>query len=160
MPRPPTDSDNRVVALLERYGRNEITLEALLGAGPALKAACVERAEHLIHAERYDDAAQILNGLCHLEPNNATYWAWRGWLGTQQSQPDGAIECYRRAVELEPSVNVYRARLIEAQLAAGRLDDAAAELKTLLDRDPKCADPATAWARQLARSAAHRLGVR
>jgi tetratricopeptide (TPR) repeat protein len=59
-----------------------------------------------------------------------------GFAYEQLQEPDGAIEAYTRAVDLVPMSLAYGARLVQAYLDAGRVDDATEALEGLRPHHP------------------------
>lgn len=56
----------------------------------------------------YESAAKSIDGIVALDPNNANYVALKGQLLEMQGNPDEALACYQKALELDPAYgNAY-----------------------------------------------------
>lgn len=69
----------------------------------------------LIGEKRSEDASDILYLLCHLAPENATYWLTYGYLQHERKDYDSAFLSYEAAIELEPGL--VEAYIMRAHLA-------------------------------------------
>jgi len=107
----------------------EYEMAALLNpasADPLLAQASVRVAQG-----RPLQALQKMDEADHLEPRSAEVAFARGRLYEQQGRSSEAYQQFRRAVGANPSDMRARARLASSALAAGRLDEAAEQLKVL-----------------------------
>lgn len=88
----------------------------------------------LVEEKRADDASDILYLLCHLAPENATYWLTYGYLQHERKDYDSAFLSYEAAIELEPGL--VEAYIMRAHLALeeGEPDVAQETLDLLKER--------------------------
>jgi len=62
-------------------------------------------------------------------------WKWAAWCPGQPVDPAEAIRLLERAIALDPDIDDARLHLWVMYLSKGRLDDAASDLRALLDRN-------------------------
>jgi tetratricopeptide (TPR) repeat protein len=70
---------------------------------------------------RGDDARAAVHEVLALDPDDAYAHANRGWLLLRQSNPDEAIESFRAALRLDPTLDWARAGIVEAMKARNGL---------------------------------------
>jgi tetratricopeptide (TPR) repeat protein len=75
------------------------------------------RALALTNLGRVDEADAALHGSLAFDPDNAYSHANRGWLLLRQSKVDHAVESFRTALRLDPSMDWARLGIIEAMKA-------------------------------------------
>lgn len=69
-------------------------------------------------------------------PRDGAGWQLRARIHSQAGQPQEALAAYQSALSLEPRRTDWRFERAELLVQQGRLDQARAELTTLLDQDP------------------------
>lgn len=100
-----------------------------LGHGEEAQAA-FDRARELDHRDGSDFPSQVGNQI-------AVGHAKLGDLYLVADRPELAVREYRQALGVRPGYLDVRTKLAEALLAREALDEARAELETVLDRDPE-----------------------
>jgi tetratricopeptide (TPR) repeat protein len=70
---------------------------------------------------RTDAAAAVMNAVLALDPDDAYGLANRGWLLLRQSQPQEALESFRAALRLDPTLDWARTGIVEALKARSAL---------------------------------------
>jgi tetratricopeptide (TPR) repeat protein len=133
-------------------GDSEAALEQFdyaLAANPAYVEAHINRALTLNELGRFDEARAAFERAGHFEqevssdfPAAATARLANGHAGLGDIYADAgaplqAAEQYRRALALRPRFHDIRNKLAQALLAVGETDLAAAELRTVLDGNPR-----------------------
>ena len=84
--------------------------------------ACANlRALALGRLGRGDDAKTAMHEVLALDPDDAYAHANRGWLLLRQSNPDEALESFRAALRLDPTLDWARAGIVEAMKARNGL---------------------------------------
>ncbi len=124
---------------------------------PDVRDGLMKRAAELLDGERHADALEVLEGLLVVATEDARVWAWHALASLRLGATENAVHGFQRACELDPSCSAYSARLGEALIVAGRLDDAAQVLRAVIERDTDGRDPAAAWARELVAQVAKRV---
>ena len=115
------DPDGSSYALLGHVlARQRRWQEALETAGRGLQvepehAGCANvRAMALGSLGRGEEARRAVTGVLTLDPDNAYAHANHGWLLLRQAKPDEALESFRAALRLDPSLDWARSGIIEA----------------------------------------------
>ncbi len=115
------DPDSHGYALLAQvHVRQKKWAEAINAAERGLQIepehpGCANlRALSLAALGRTDDAAVVMEGVLALDPDDAYGLANRGWLLLRQSQPQDALESFRAALRLDPTLDWARTGVIEA----------------------------------------------
>ncbi len=104
---------------------------------PRLTEARLKLAEALAGAERYAEAADALAVALTADPvRHAGAWNDLGYYRLQSGALPAATAALRRAVALDPRLQLARTNLGTALLAAGDLPAAAAQLEAALRLDP------------------------
>lgn len=79
---------------------------------------------YYLNTEKYDEAMNILNNAISADPSNAQYYALEGIIYDNQKNRTKSLECYDKALSLNPDNAValfYKGRALAAQ--AGELSD-------------------------------------
>lgn len=79
---------------------------------------------YYLNTEKYDEAINILNNAISADPSNAQYYALEGIIYDNQKNRTKSLECYDKALSLNPDNAValfYKGRALAAQ--AGELSD-------------------------------------
>lgn len=121
-----------VVALEERIG----TLLAD-GADDAFAEDCYEAlAEGFIGSFRMNDARECLEYWSRWQPGNPLPSFWMGLIEERYERPVLALECYARAVAMNPRDHEARIRLARLELDTGKLEDARRHFRECLAGRP------------------------
>jgi tetratricopeptide (TPR) repeat protein len=125
----PADPDIRPALARYYLTRGEVDkalplLEAWLEMDPDDPLARVEWVACLLEQGRTDEAAPYLDPVPDQLARSARFWGLRGEFLKRRGDYDGAVEAFRRAVDLEPRNPEARFRLGQALRAAGRGDEA------------------------------------
>lgn len=115
---------------------------------PELGTSRLDRARALIVRGRFSEAAAALRGIVLEQPALAAAWRALGVAEERLGNADGAVEAYRRYVELAPrgaDASLVRARLARlgpdlgrsrSLLLRGRFEAAVAQLRALVAEQP------------------------
>ncbi len=122
------DPDSNGYALLAQvYVRRRRWADAINAAEKGLQIdpehpGCLNlRALSLGALGRSDEAAAVMNGVLALDPDDAFGLTNRGWLMLRQSRPQEALESFRGALRLDPTLDWARRGIIEALKARSSL---------------------------------------
>lgn len=101
-----------------------------------------------IHAERYDDAIEVLReaarDLMNREP--AVSWSNLGWAYLEKGEPDEALRVLQQAVQIAPDLCLAWYRMGQVQAAEGRPQEAEQALSRALEvEDETCQRLQVAW---------------
>jgi cytochrome c-type biogenesis protein CcmH/NrfG len=114
-------------------------VRTIAGPSPALG----RRINHALDAQAHGDAAaaaEELDGVLQVRPEDSAGWLRAGRALTVAGQPHDGAERLRRAVELDPSSLTARYELSKALMAEYLDDDAEAALEQLFRLKPDHAD--------------------
>jgi tetratricopeptide (TPR) repeat protein len=84
---------------------------------------------------RWPKAVYCLTMLLELEPDNADAYVWRGWGRQNLSHLPGAIDDFRRAIELDPTNDEARLSLAELVLQSSLPQESLEHFWVLYERD-------------------------
>ncbi len=114
-----------------------VALATYLADGDPESPAILETlAAAYIRDLRYGPAYSTLVRWIELVPDQATPYFWRGWVLERLNQAKGAMEDYRKALELDPDMFNARIRVAEMLLEDKRPDEALPHLEYLLRQKP------------------------
>jgi tetratricopeptide (TPR) repeat protein len=88
------------------------------------------------HAGRLDEAGRIYAQVIAADPDNAVAWHLSGVAASQKGDTAAAIECFQKAVKLQPNYSDAHNNLGVALERVGRLDDAVACYRRALSVRP------------------------
>jgi len=71
-------------------------------------------AQAYYHAKRYTDAAAVVEIVLQQEPKNSFAWRLKGLIYAEQRRINEAVECFKKAIELNPEDNDARIFLARA----------------------------------------------
>jgi tetratricopeptide (TPR) repeat protein len=109
--------------LAHAFSRQQRWAEALdaadrgLAIDPEDQSCANFRALALTNLGRIDDANDVVHGSLAFNPDNAYSHANRGWLLLRQSKVEDAVESFRTALRLDPTMDWARQGIIEAMKA-------------------------------------------
>jgi tetratricopeptide (TPR) repeat protein len=89
---------------------------------------------------RYAPAWECLSRWIEIAPTAAQPHYWRGWVLERVNDHDGAMEDYRRAVDLDPGFIAARLRLAELLLEMSNIPEAESHLERLSQQSPERVD--------------------
>lgn len=98
--------------------------------------AAVELANQYSVARRNGDAAELLGRYEGMLDNSPVYLTAAGSIYTEIGLPQKAWPLFRRALELQPGVDLFQANLATCAVFLGKIDEAKALYKHLLERHP------------------------
>ncbi len=114
-----------------------VALATYLADGDPESPAILETlAAAYIRDLRYGPAYSTLVRWIELVPDQAIPYFWRGWVLERLNQAKGAMEDYRKALELDPEMFNARIRVAEMLLEDKRPDEALPHLEQLLKQRP------------------------
>ena len=100
------------------------------------------RAAALFGQGRLTEALTLYQQICALDGANANAWMRQGIIHGMLNQPAAALDCCKKAAELQPDAPETRLNLASALLQGGRWQEAAEQCEILLGMAP---DLAAAW---------------
>lgn len=83
--------------------------------------------------DRFDDAATIFEGIVALDESLGYAWHALGLIARKRSNPDRAVDCFQRRLELEPEAAESRVQLAETLRETGDRQRALRLLEYLTD---------------------------
>jgi tetratricopeptide (TPR) repeat protein len=89
---------------------------------------------------RYGPAYDCLCRWIEVAPDSAEPYQWRGWVLERVNDHNGAMEDYRRAVDLNPDLIAARLRLAEMLLEMSKIPEAVQHLERLSQQAPERRD--------------------
>ena len=92
--------------------------------------------EALWAVKQFEKAEEHLKAAAALDPRMAQTWNSLGLLATDRSCPAVAEPSFREAIKLNPRVMAVRVNLANALHSLGRVDEAIAELRVVLEAEP------------------------
>ena len=114
-----------------------VALATYLSNGDPESSAILETlAAAYIRDLRYGPAYSTLVRWIELVPDQAIPYFWRGWVLERLNQAKGAMEDYRKALDLDPEMFNARIRVAEMLLEDKRPDEALPHLEQLLKQRP------------------------
>ena len=114
-----------------------VALATYLSNGDPESPAILETlAAAYIRDLRYGPAYSTLVRWIELVPDQAIPYFWRGWVLERLNQAKGAMEDYRKALELDPEMFNARIRVAEMLLEDKKPDEALPHLEQLLKQRP------------------------
>jgi tetratricopeptide (TPR) repeat protein len=134
---------------IEKFGRGEITLAELMNVTPRQEAALVSLGYAYYSQGRLEDAANILKGLATMDGDFGYVYSLLGSIYQKKSDYDAAIECYTRALTIDPHDTYCLANRGEIFLRQGRFNEASTDLHNAINTDPDGKHPAANRARLL-----------
>jgi tetratricopeptide (TPR) repeat protein len=103
---------------------------------PLSPSVNVNLGKSLLQAGRADEAVERFRHAIEIEPGFIGGYLWMAIAyGDVLNRPDEAVSFLRKAIDAVPG-NLARIRLAERLAKMGRWDDAVAECRTIIDRDP------------------------
>jgi len=151
------EADQQIIGLLALYPTHPEVLRLLAGvqslqgdfaaAISTLQNAVAQRPDDalylntlgaaLVEANRYDDAIAVLRRACELDPRLTSAWYNLGLVLMRSMRVDESAAALRRALALSPELAISaHAILGDMFRAEGRIDDAMAEYRAALARQP------------------------
>ena len=125
------------LALVEgKLPQAEALLAKAEAQGPTPETGLV-RANIAAQKGQLDVALQAYQGVLAQDPNRAEAHFGRGMMLIKQDQTPQALEALTQAVKLQPQQAVFRFRLGQVQLEAGRTDDGIASLRAVVAQAPR-----------------------
>ncbi len=82
------------------------------------------------NAGQLDQAQRMVSDAIRLEPGDARYWATQGDIQFKQKRLEKAVETYRTALKLDPTLSASRTNLAAAQAMLGQSGEAKQTLGT------------------------------
>ena len=144
---------------LEKFRRGEGRFVQIFNIDAKQVASLIVVGHNFFAQGKLQEAKDIFEGLAVLDPNNPYLHSMLGAICQQMQQYDVAILRYSRALELFPQdINALTNRG-EIYLNLGKFQDAAKDLKTAIDLDPRKKHPSANRARLLAAMATESLKV-
>jgi adenylate cyclase len=130
------DSDGCSLDKAREYAAKAVSLDNTDSrAQLILGSALVQRGE-------YEEAKVHLERSLALNPNDADAFAMMGYYLEGIGEPDGAVDCYRTAMRLNPYYPAwYLWKLGDVYFGAGQYEEALIPLKEALSRGPKLKRP-------------------
>ena len=110
--------------------------EKALELDPARYDAAVELASQYSIARRNGDAAKLLNQYEQELGNSPIYLTQAGTIYTEIGMSQSAWPLFKKAVELQPGVDLFQANLATCCVFLGRIEEARAIYQSLLERFP------------------------
>ncbi len=102
------------------------------GAPPnGSKSSDVRKAEKLIHAEKWDEAVQVLTRAAAQEPSNPDVFNWLGYAERHRGNMDAAFANYDKALKLDPDHRGAHEYVGEAYLMVNNVEKAKEHLAAL-----------------------------
>lgn len=95
------------------------------------------KAEQLISAKKYNEAATILQALVNENPNNVDYLVELGAVLVTLNRPKEAIDLYQHSLLVDPDNTEVMNSLASAYLAENQLDKGQKEFESVLALDPQ-----------------------
>ena len=120
-------------------GRDEEACEAFARAiqlDPERYDAAIELAYQYSSKRQNAAAAALLTDFESKLTNSPLYLNMAGSVYTQVGMPEHALRLYKKANELQPGVDLFQANLATSLMYLGRVDEATAIYKRLLERFP------------------------
>ena len=116
-------------------------LAAALAADPAYAPALLIQASQLAQERKFDEAHAIVDSILTKDAKNAEAWKFKGdLLQIGKSQPDEALQAYRKSVEVNPKYVLAHVAILTQLFKQGDLDNAGkqlAELKKVAPNQPQ-----------------------
>lgn len=135
---------------VERYLNGEINWAQMSGLSMDQAYGIAELGYNLLTQGRLKDAETIFVGLVEMNPSDGYFRGVLGSIWARQGKSELALEAFNQAVSLgskDPLVFVNRAEIL---LSFGRLDQALADLKHVLEQEQNPAKPAHIRAKAMA----------
>jgi tetratricopeptide (TPR) repeat protein len=116
--------------VLTQHQRNPTQPIAWLNLGLALRRMALYRTSDAesLKSKWIDQALQCLDRSLELEPNNVRAWTGRGLVFLQLGRHEEEAQCYRRSLDMDSSDPGLWLLYVNALRAAGKEDEAAANL--------------------------------
>ncbi len=121
--------------IVKRADADSVFMELLPDDGRILQAVAAHPLSEKVPKARQNILQRALN-LASPEPDPESRYR-RGWLLREMEQFDEAIAEYRIAVDLAPNQLEWRFELANLYYDAGRFEEAAQELRRILERNPQ-----------------------
>lgn len=135
---------------VQAFGRGETCFAEMLGLNGKEMLEMALHGYQCYEQGKYEDSKQIFLGLCELDPLEPYYRQALGATLLAMGDIEGALERLTQSLKLDkdnPMTLVNRGELL---LRVGRVEEAAADLKRVVDLDPETKLDATRHARALA----------
>jgi tetratricopeptide (TPR) repeat protein len=113
----------------------ELMQEVFLSV-PELAEVRLEQALELLRSEEYERSLIEFDRALELNPHFPDLYNFRGIVLCELARPEDAVASFRRAAELCPAQVVPRLNLAFALLRAGEVEQAEAELQSILENHP------------------------
>ena len=98
--------------------------------------AAIELADQHLNARRNGQAAALLSKYDGALRNSPLYLNLAGTVYSDVGMPERALPLFRRAIELQPRVDLFRANLAACCVSVGEIEEAKGIYRGLLDRNP------------------------
>ena len=99
--------------------------------------AAIELASQYVIALRYEDASQLMSGYLGQLNNSPRYLDMAGTNYTSMGLSDSAWPLYKKATQLQPEIDLFKANLAACGVYLGKIDEAKASYQSLLAVNPK-----------------------
>lgn len=108
---------------------------AVVNSGPSVRELLSE-GQALFEAENLEQAEGVFLKAIAIDSQSAESYAHLGLIRSVQKKYDGALVFWLQAVEHAPGNTGYRINLGRAYAQVGKTDDALAQWKAVLEKDP------------------------
>lgn len=132
-----------------RFIMGDITASDLMGLSRDELYMIAERGYNMLTEGKLEQALSIFDGLVHLDPYDAYFYAVLGSIRQQMDDPEGALSCYEQALKLQPwNINALANRG-EILFGQGKLMEAFKDFQRVMELDPEDKNPSTLRAKAI-----------
>ena len=135
---------------LEQFAKGDMSFRQLHAVSTPDMMEMARIGHAMIEAGRLDDALVIFDGLHVLEPREPYFLTALGVIYFRKGDMEAAARFLDSAIDHNPKYPAALVTRAEAFFYVGKWNEGIADLKTVINADPKNKDPMTVRARQLA----------